>query len=518
MVFSIAAATMSSSSSSSPSARQFQFGHLRQQPQEQQQKRTIGTIVFYLLMACSTILLVRSYQLQSYRVEELINNTVTKIAVRRILPEEDMYIHQANKNVNSNNNNNNNKNKNDNMNNRNDSNKNDSGYFVPSLDFRIKGISQYSDGINFEAHVYCEEFEKELMWEWWRPSRSSGANNRAKDGQQKEQTERLLQREELRIGTEGDSNGETTTMISATSTINTSTPTGARKRLLIGISGGYDNHARFLERAVWSARVYGAVWSRSINQGNKNDNDDDDDNNNHEKDLDVTILTLQGTAFSPHGCKAPLKYSGVGKIRLLFKALDLSPHRYDRLLILDANAMMYNMDVDVTALISSEGDSDGDNNDDHNDFIVAGPPILKDGEEKSPWKIGSGMMLWNLKHPLTPSVALDWFNFAKDGIIRGTYLGDQKYLHKSLFYNNVDKDVRVLSHQEFSDDINGKIIKQFVSHANEKTETKSHTVVDAHDIQLDARLERMEETARQICARHPDACKEVGQPPRYETS
>ena len=489
-----AAAATTMSSSSSISTRQFQQPQPQEQQQQQQRsKRSILNFAVYSLMACSSaILLFHSYQLQSHRFDAFINNSVlTKTAVRRVLPvdNEEQQKNENNENANSNNNDNNE-----------DFNK--GGFYVPSLDYRIKGISQYNtqNGMNFQAHVYCEEFEKGLKWDWWRPSQLKSS------GDEKQQQQRLLRKVE-----EEDQRTITTKR------------TGTRKRLLIGLSSGYNDNAKFLERAVWSARVYGAIWSRN---NNNNDNDHDNDNDN-----DVTVVTLQGTAFSPHGCKAPSSYSSIDKIKLLFRALDVkSPQIYDQLLILDADTMMYDMNVDVTALSlpgnGNGNDIDNDDNDDNDDFVVAGAPIVMENgkNDKLPWMIGSSMMLWNLQHPLTPTVALDWFNYAKNAIIRGTYLSDQKYLHKSLqkHCTNHENDkftiVRQLSHHKFGDDTRGKIIKQYIPHTNNNNTTDVVDVDENDKKQIVARLARMEETAKRICSRHPDACDEVGKPPRYETS
>jgi len=302
-----------------------------------------------------------------------------------------------------------------------------------------------------------------------------------------------------------------------------------------------------MERAVWSARVYGALWSGSSSSSSSSSSS----TSLEDADFDVTVVTLQGTAFSPHGCKAPSSHSSIDKIRMLFQALD-SKSQYDRLLLLDADAMIYDMDVDLTTLFDNNSGDYGNDNDDDNDniddFVVAGSPILtKDGKQDKnlPWKIASGMTLWNLENPLTETVALDWFNYAKNAIIRGTYKSDQKYLHKALQKHYItNKDgivsrtdnraagvVQTLSNHEFDEDGQGKNVKQFVVVVDTTTikknadinEVDGNDVIDVdandvHDKQFEARLGRMEETAQQICARHPNACNQVGAPPQYETS
>lgn len=351
-----------------------------------------------------------------------------------------------------------------------------SDFYVPSLDYRIKGISQYSGKYDFEAHVYCEEFEKDLLWEWWRPN----------DKQSEQVGEKSLLRKEKK-------NRKRTT----------------KKRLLIGISSGYDFNARLLERAAWSARVYGALWSG-------------DSSSSAEENMDVTVVVLQGTAFSPHGCKAPPSHASIDKIRVLFEAID-SEDQYDRLLLMDADAMIYGMDMDLTSMV---GDDD--------DFVVMGSPILgADGkrDKNKPWDLSTGVTLWNLEHHLTRDVALDWFNYAKNAIIRGSYRSDQKYLHKALqqFYSvnqdglvarASDRDIgiiKLLEGKEFDQDSQGTIVKQF---GEKMPKTVDDVISDTniHQTQVKTRLSRMEETAREICDQYPDACSKVGAAPRYETS
>jgi hypothetical protein len=143
--------------------------------------------------------------------------------------------------------------------------------------------------------------------------------------------------------------------------------------------------------------------------------------------------------------------------------------------------------------------------------------------------MSTGMTLWNLEHPLTRTIALDWFKFAKNAIIRGSYRTDQKYLHKTLqqYYStnedgivkrNDDRDIDIfqtLTNNMFDDDSRGTIVKQFGVRMATNGENKTRV---APDNQIEERLSRMEDTAREICGQYPDACKKVGPPPRYETS
>lgn len=404
-----------------------------------QRTNTAGRLTVYFLLVCSAILLFNSFKLESVRLEAWLRDSVTTTS--RVLPEYK------------------------------ENNAESSDFYVPSLDYRIKGVSQYSRSGKdaFEAHVYCKIFEKDLLWEWWRPNGGYSSLE--------EETKRLLRKK----------------------TADQSHTT--KKRLLIGITSGYDESARLLERAAWSARVYGALWSGDS------------------EDTDVTVLVLQGTAFSPHGCKSPPSHSSIDKIRVLFEAID-SEGQYDRLLLLDADAMIYGMDTDLSALA---GNSD--------DFVVMGAPLLgEDGKRNKdkPWEISTGITLWNLEHHSTRTVALEWFNYAKNAIIRGSYQSDQKYLHKALklFYRtnqdglvtrSSDRDIgmiKLLEGRKFG--LKGSIVKQFST--ENAMNTDGDLDINIHDGFIKARVVQMKKVAKKICNKYPDICDKVGSPPKYERS
>lgn len=322
------------------------------------------------------------------------------------------------------------------------------GLYVPSLDFRLPGgVSQYTPDVVAQAHVYCEAFAKDLQWEWWQ------ADEAKKKGNFKGQNK-------------------------AGSEMGTST----RKRLLIGLQSGFDDYAKLLQQAVWSARVYGQIWGHN-----------------------VTVVTLQGTAFAPHGCKAPPAHTTLNKIRLLFHAID-HDDEYDQVLLLDADTMIYNLDIDLTTLL----------NPDHHLVAAQHAPTdnQTDSVEPSLWKIDTGATLWNLRHPLIRSVALDWFESAKKSVILGTYQSDQKYLQASLrahlqWQNQIDANnslhpmVLNLQNNEFNFE-QGTVIKHFWNH-------------NEHDKNIDKRWNMMRDAAEEMCAKHPNECGSVIEP-RYETS
>jgi len=324
------------------------------------------------------------------------------------------------------------------------------GLYVPSLDYRVKGVSQYVPDANFEAHVYCKEYAKDLKWEWWKAD-------------MKIKTQRGNKKRRLKGGTDKDQQ------------VTSSKKKNLQKRLLIGVYAGYDGYAKLLEQAVWSARVYGKIWG---------------DN--------VTVVTLQGESFSPNGCKAPEAHTTLNKIRLLFHAVD---HRdeYDQVLLLDADAFVYNMDVDITSLLSD-------------DRYLLGAQAIPGAHKKDVWNIHSGVTLWNLHHPKMASVAVDWFEAAKQAVVDETYNGDQEFLQNALrthlqWQRRDEKQqpmVLNFQNQEF-DYAQGTVVKQFI-----KDSAKAGT-------QLSDRLEQMKDAASSICATHARACSNVI-PPQYETS
>lgn len=337
-----------------------------------------------------------------------------------------------------------------------------SSLYVPSLDYRLRGISQYDPDSDFEAHVYCTEFAKDLHWEWWQ----QGEKARKHATKKKEQTNLK--------GSSSTEHGNKSTS----------------KRLMIGVFAGYDDYAKLLEQAVWSARVYGQVWGQN-----------------------VTVVTLQGTSFAPHGCKpTDDSQTTLNKIRLLFHAID-NADKYDQLLLLDADALIYDMDVDLTSLLDEEK------------HVVAAQP-LRTAHSRDLWNVHSGVTLWNLKHPYVASVAVDWFERAKKAVVYGTYTNDQEYLQETLMehlgwqhqyepgHRHDDSDAMdsciVLNFERHEFDFDhGTIVKQFVKDIFLQS---GEIVTNTTGAFIDERLQRMEDAAKNICSKHSDDCAAVTLP------
>jgi len=230
-----------------------------------------------------------------------------------------------------------------------------------------------------------------------------------------------------------------------------------RPRLLIGLYAGFDPYAEFLQYSSHLAKVYAHRFPN------------------------VQVVVLQGTAFAPRGCKPPGFHTTLNKVRLLFHAIDHASD-YDQLLLLDADALLVNMDEDITSLLDV-------------DTLVAAQPI--DSETDNSHLIVGGATLWNLHHPLLKDVALEWFSLAKEAIVKDKYHGDQKYLQGALKSNKAP--VKPIP-DEFSGK-SGRVVQHY-------TKTKSDS--------LESRLEKVQISAENICEQYPIDCSTVPRK-RYPT-
>jgi len=435
----------------------------------------VGTfVVVLLLLGCTMLLFGASYQsylTTSTSTSLTSSSSSASVALRRILPQQEHVQQDSTATATAS---------------TLDDDYGLGAYYVPALEYRIKAISQYMHYV--PAHPYCDnavsqgELEPSTTWDWWQPPRTNpGTQDTANDDASYQQHRGL--RKQV---------GRATVIATA---IHDDDPRPQQQntphRLLIGIGGGYDErNSRLMERAHWSARMYAASNTETV---------------------EVTVVQYHGTDFTPHGCKAPPHYATLNKIQILLTALSPSAEdsttneSYDTVLLLDSDTMLYDMDFDVTQLLVSD-------NDNGNTFAVAGrrPSSSSERDEKAWWKIDSSMTLWNLHHPATLSIAQDWYQWSKNAIIRDTYVSATKYLHKSLAHHhdeghapalsgassstNVPQQrlVKILTHHEFDDAQDGTLVKQFDGGAHHH---KTSTVVRS-----------MDNVAKQLCAQHVDVC------------
>ena len=251
------------------------------------------------------------------------------------------------------------------------------------------------------------------------------------------------------------------------------------KRLLIAQYAAFGSYARLLELTSPINKAYARKWSHDF-------------------------LALQGVALvlkSDGPCDLPRQRAMYNKLPILLYALN-KVDEYDQLLILDADAMMYNLSFDVTKIIDDEKD------------ILAGHRVNPfDGEYT--WNINNGVTLWNLHHPMTVKVAREWFFSTVKGLNNDLsenstaynedtfYLhGDQFYLHKIL-KRDKKLSARVRSLPIEFKYINGTVVKHFV---RTKNNFWSNYGMDRREISIN-------ETVAEICERYPDDCTELDETP-----
>lgn len=169
------------------------------------------------------------------------------------------------------------------------------------------------------------------------------------------------------------------------------------QRLLIAQYSAFGKYARLLELTAPINKMYARRWKHDF-------------------------VILQGTLMTipeDRNCPPPEERSRFNKIALLQMALNQT-QRYDQLLILDADAMIYDFAYDLTGLLIAT-----------NSMLIA--QRVHENDPPGTWNINNGVMLWNLHHPLTASVAEKWDMACRKGLPDNRpFRGDQFYLHKVL--------------------------------------------------------------------------------------
>ena len=233
-----------------------------------------------------------------------------------------------------------------------------------------------------------------------------------------------------------------------------------KKRLLIATYSAYGKYARLLELTSPINKAYAKRW-------------------NHD------ILVVQGTTMIlpwDNNCTPPEERSRFNKVDILLEALSRND-KYDQLLLLDADTLIYDFSFDVTQLISDN------NNNSNNTMLVAQRTTIEDNLHTH--NINNGVTLWNLHHPLTAAVAADWNEACRRGIPDNRpYRGDQYYLRRVL-----QSEERIASISTVWDEFyyrDGTVIKHFQrSNARSWNETG-----------LDNREERIMTVIRDISNRY----------------
>jgi hypothetical protein len=309
--------------------------------------------------------------------------------------------------------------------------------YVPTMQYRFKPSNPYS--LSSEPLLNCsattDARKKEVKWTFFYPTnKTTNIHQNTTSSNDKEYTN------------------------------SSSFPRRPRRRLLIALTSGYDKYATMLTHTAHAALLYAFRQNQQQRQqqpqGRSSSNTTTTTTN-----LNVTVVILQGMAFHPHddiACATPPMYASLNKIRLLFYAIDHS-REYDYLLLLDADALLVDLDYDITQLLSEEYDAENveqnvthllaaqpyrdtnvrvQNDDDDNS---SADDDSQQQEEPATPRINSGITLWNLHHEQIKPVAISWFQESKNAALKGNYQGDQRYLQMALTSTVLDDDTTTTS-------------------------------------------------------------------------
>jgi len=170
-----------------------------------------------------------------------------------------------------------------------------------------------------------------------------------------------------------------------------------KKQLLIATYSAFGKYARLLELTSPINKAYAKHWN-------------------------YDFVILQGTSMIlpwDANCTPPEERSRFNKIDLLLEALN-QKDKYDYLLLMDADAMIYDFSFDIVDLVAS------------NDTMMVAQATNPD-DPPATNNINNGITLWNLHHHLTRQVAEDWNQACRQGIPDNRPLhGDQFFLRRVL--------------------------------------------------------------------------------------
>lgn len=238
----------------------------------------------------------------------------------------------------------------------------------------------------------------------------------------------------------------------------------ASKRLLIGLYSGWGVYSQLLSKTAHVNRAYARHWHHDV-------------------------VLVQGAALRlkdlDGDCEPPPHRATYDKIPLLQYALE-HKDSYDQLLILDTDALMYEMDVDVTTLLP-EG------------RMLAAHKVHP-GDVDQTWDINAGVTLWDLHHPRTERLAKEWLKNSKSGMENDYHASnDQYHLHYTLQSGNYQDDI-----QAFDNEFNyghGTLVKHFIRKPRHKQWGQAAI--------LDNRENRIDEAIEEVCKEHRAICGAV---------
>lgn len=238
----------------------------------------------------------------------------------------------------------------------------------------------------------------------------------------------------------------------------------ANKRLLIGLYSGFGVYGSLLTKTAHVNRAYARHWKHDV-------------------------VLVQGAALQikelDGDCEPPPHRATYDKIPLLRYALE-HKDQYDQLLILDTDALVYDMDFDVTSLLPKGK-------------MLAAQKV-RESDDHETWDINAGVTLWDLHHPRIQKLTKEWFTHSKSGMEHNYHASnDQYHLHYALKEGNYKEDIFALD-EEFNYG-HGTIVKHFIRKPQHKQWGEAAI--------LDNRENRIEIAIEEICKKHKPICEAV---------
>jgi hypothetical protein len=205
--------------------------------------------------------------------------------------------------------------------------------------------------------------------------------------------------------------------------------------------------------------------------------------------LQGAAITIPRDAWYP----TPEERSRFNKIALLQMAM---ARRYDMVLLLDADAMIYDFSKDMRTYLPSS-----------DEYMLAAHQVNAN-DDRHTWDINNGVTIWNLHHPLTPVVVEDWYERTRVALNRNpttrAYMltGDQAMLHGAL--RKGDRRKAVYAYTEEFRYRNATVIKHFI---RENLDWKNDNVWKSTS--LESRSANTQNATRQVCQRFVEACNDL---------
>jgi len=240
------------------------------------------------------------------------------------------------------------------------------------------------------------------------------------------------------------------------------------RRFLIVQSAGFGTSAELLDLTSPVNKAYARKWGH-------------------------TVLILQGSLVyldeeRRTNCTPPEHRSTHNKMQFLKFGVALKEY-YDYLLILDADAMIYDFDNDISDLIPPTS------------LLGANRVVAKKGVKKrATWKINAGVTIWNLHHPYTKYLADGWTQ-AAIGFMNGRSndQGDQLFLYHVL-KNNASLQEQVYSFGREFNYNKASVIK----HVKRPTLT-----YEIGATAIDSRSVKIQQFTSEICNKFPTDCDQL---------